>query len=155
MIFNFSESVGIIFPAQAPAVIINLLLQTRMDLKCEHIGFNVSDVKAMKDFYTNKLELELLDSQENFFAVRSGNVRFSFFGGAVKYPLNDDSTGMSMILRTNNIADTREKIVSKGINLSMDITEAPGFMKFISFEDPEGNPVHIGEYLADPLKKIV
>ncbi len=126
-----------------------------MDLKCEHIGYNVSDLKAMKEFYVDKLGLELLDEKGNFFAVRAGDVRFSFFGGAAKYPQKDDSTGISVILRTDNIAGARDKIVSNGIKLNMDITEAPGFMKFISFEDPENNSVHVGEYLADPLKKLV
>jgi predicted enzyme related to lactoylglutathione lyase len=126
-----------------------------MNLKCEHIGFNVADLKSMKEFYVDKLGLELLDEKGNFFAVRAGDVRFSFFGGSVKYPVKDDSTGMSVILRTDNIKETRDMIVNNGIKLVMDITEAPGFMRFISFEDPENNAVHIGEYLADPLKKLV
>lgn len=124
-----------------------------MNLRCQHIGFNISDVKASKDFYIDKLGLKLIDEKgENFFAAKAGDVRFSFFGGAVKQPTPpDDASGMSIILRTDNINEAKETVLSKGITLIQDIAEAPGFMKWISIEDPDGNIVHIGEYLTNPL----
>jgi catechol 2,3-dioxygenase-like lactoylglutathione lyase family enzyme len=126
-----------------------------MDFKCKHLSYSVSDVNSMREFYVDKLGLEMLDNGQNFFAVRAGDVRFSFFAGGKKYPIADDSTGMGIILATENVSDAKAHVTSQGIALLNDIIEAPGFMKFFTMEDPDGNIVHVGEYLADPfLKKV-
>ncbi len=126
-----------------------------MNLKCQHLSYSCADINAMKKFYIENLELELLDDGKHFFAARAGDVRFSFFVGGKKYPIADDSAGMGIILRTDDVNAAKENMVSKGITLLNDIVEAPGFMKFFTLEDPDGNIVHIGEYLSDPfLKKI-
>ncbi len=126
-----------------------------MKFECKHLSYSCADIKAMKEFYADKLGLELLDNGEHFFAVRAGDVRFSFFAGGKKYPIADDSAGMGIILKTDNVNDARAFVLSKDITLLNDIVEAPSFMKFFTLEDPDGNIVHIGEYFADPfLKKI-
>jgi catechol 2,3-dioxygenase-like lactoylglutathione lyase family enzyme len=126
-----------------------------MKFECKHLSYSVSDKKAMKEFYADKLGLELLDDGERFFAVRAGDVRFSFFAGGNKYTIPEDAAGMGIILKTENINDARAFVLGKDITLLNDIIEAPNFMKFFTLEDPDGNIVHIGEYLADPfLKKI-
>jgi predicted enzyme related to lactoylglutathione lyase len=111
----------------------------------------MSDLKSMKDFYVNKLGLRLLEEEEHFFAAAAGDVRFSFFEGAKKYPINEDSAGLSIMLRCNDIIKTRDEIAGKGIELLSDITEAPGFLKYITIEDPDNNIVHIAEYLKEPV----
>jgi catechol 2,3-dioxygenase-like lactoylglutathione lyase family enzyme len=127
-----------------------------MDLKCQHISFNVSDIEAMKDFYVNTLGMELLDDKPNFFAARAGDVRFSFFGGANKRNnFDDNEVGTGFVLRTDNIEKIRDELVKKGVPMLNDIVTAPGFMKFITIEDPDNNIIHIGEYLADPLEKKI
>ncbi len=126
-----------------------------MKFECKHLSYSVSDKKAMKEFYADKLELELLDDGPHFFAVRAGDVRFSFFAGGKRYSIADDSAGMGIVLKTDDVFKAKEFITSKQIILLSDIIEAPGFMKFFTLEDPDGNIIHIGEYLADPfLKKI-
>lgn len=126
-----------------------------MKFECKHLSYSVSDKNAMKEFYADKLGLELLDDGEHFFAVRAGDVRFSFFAGGKKYPIADDAAGMGIILKTENVNDARAFVLSKDITLLNDVVEAPNFMKFFTLEDPDGNIVHIGEYLSDPfLKKI-
>ena len=124
-----------------------------MDLKCEHIGVNVSDIKQMKEFYLNLMGFKLIEETDSFFAAKAGDVRFSFFSGAKKYAINDDATGISIILRTGNVIETRDELVKKGIVLLSDIIEAGGFLKFFTIEDPDNNIIHIGEYLKDPLGK--
>lgn len=126
-----------------------------MKFECKHLSYSVSDKNAMKEFYADKLGLELLDDGEHFFAVRAGDIRFSFFAGGKKYPVADDAAGMGIILKTENVSEARAFVLSKDITLLNDIVEAPNFMKFFTLEDPDGNIVHIGEYLSDPfLKKI-
>jgi predicted enzyme related to lactoylglutathione lyase len=111
----------------------------------------MSDKKAMREFYINKLGLDMLEEEEHFFAAAAGDVRFSFFEGAKKYPINEDAAGISIILRCNDITKKRDEIVNKGIKLLSDITEAPGFMKYLTIEDPDNNIVHIAEYLREPV----
>jgi len=118
-----------------------------MKFELKHLSYNVSDLKASKDFYVNKLEFDELDSTEHFFAAKTGNIRFSFFPGAKKYPIADDAAGMGIILAVDNIQEAKEFIMGNGISLLNDIVEAPGFMKFFTVEDPDGNIIHFGEYL--------
>ena len=122
-----------------------------MSLKCQHVVISMSDKKAMKEFYIDKLGLGLLEEEEHFFAASAGAVRFSFFAGAKKYPINEDATSVSIILRTDDIKRTKEELLSKGIRLLSDINEAPGFMKYLNIEDPDNNLVYIGEYYRDPV----
>ena len=122
-----------------------------MNLKCQHVVFSMSDKKAMKRFYIDKLGLDLLEEEEHFFAAAAGTVRFTFFEGAKKYPINEDATGISIVLRCDDIGKTRKELVNESINLLSDITEAPGFMKYITIEDPDNNIVHIAEYLREPI----
>lgn len=58
---------------------------------------------------------------------------------------------MQIILRTDNIEAAKAELVGNGITLAQDIVEAPGFMRFFTIEDPDGNVIHVGQYLRDPL----
>ena len=124
-----------------------------MDLEIKHLIFWSADINKAKDFYVEKLGLEILESAEHFFAVKCGDIRFSFFEGAKIFDNKDDSTGVSIIFKTNDLQSTKAALISKDIILFEDITEAPGFMKHFSVKDPDGNLVFFGEYLKDPLEK--
>ena len=125
-----------------------------MKLTCNHIAFRASDLKKTKDFYIKKLELEVLQNTSALLALKAGEVRLSFFGGYKKTSTaSKNKTGYNIILRTKNILATRNSLVKKKVELIQDITEAPGFLKFISIKDPDNNIIHIGEYLSDPLAK--
>jgi hypothetical protein len=39
----------------------------------------------------------------------------------------------------------------KGLHFPEGIKEAPGFIKFISTKNPDGNIIEIGEYLREPV----
>lgn len=124
-----------------------------MDIQLKHIGFRTADIAKAKDFYVKILGLEFIEEMgDNFFAVKSGGIRFSFFGGYKRtVPLEEDNERLSVIFQTGDIVKLKEDLLAKGIRLFQDIIEAPGFMKFISVEDPDGNIIHFGEYLRDPL----
>ncbi len=119
--------------------------------KCQHVVISMTDKAAMRDFYINKLGLNLLEEEDHFFACTAGPIRFSFFAGAKKYPINEDATGVSVILRTDNISAAKEELIAKGINLLGDVVEAPGFMKYFTIEDPDNNLIYIGEYYREPV----
>jgi len=127
-----------------------------MSFSCSQLTFRVSDIERSKEFYVTKLGLSLLDDRPNFFAVRAGDVRFSFFGGFTPASSGNEhepgsTTGLNILLRTDNIEATRNELIAQGIELAEDIIEAPGFLKFLTLLDPDGNTIQFGEYLGDPL----
>ena len=112
-----------------------------MKLTCDHIGLYVKDLDTVMDFYVNKLGLELIDNAEYFFAVKAGNIKFSFSTGEEYY--KKQKSNINLMLKTENLEKTRDYVVSKGIKLISDITEVNNY-KFFTIADPEGNKIHIG-----------
>ncbi len=115
---------------------------------CNHISMGCSDIERSFDFYVNKLGLPVLHRWPKMFAVRAGEVRISVF----QTDEVSTSGNVEIILRTDSIESAKDSIVNNGITLTQDIVEAPGFMRFLSLKDPDGNVLHIGEYLRDPLE---
>ncbi len=114
---------------------------------CNHISMSCSDIERSFDFYVNKLGLTLLHRWPKMFAVRAGEVRISVFQASEI----SASGNIEIILRTDNIETAKVTITNNNIPITQDIVEAPGFMRFLSVQDQEGNVRQIGEYLRDPL----
>ena len=115
---------------------------------CNHLVIQTPDIARARAFYIEKLGLTLLGGGEHYFAARAGELRLSFF------PSNEAPVGpgrIAVILRTDDVDAEFKRLTTSGIEAPDGIIEAPGFMRFFSFEDPDGNVVHIGEYLRDPL----
>jgi catechol 2,3-dioxygenase-like lactoylglutathione lyase family enzyme len=119
-----------------------------MKLSCNHITCITKDSRAAKDFYIDKLGLELLDDHGKFFSARAGDVRLSFFESN---EMRGDGN-MRVVLRTNDLEAVIQELAAKGIEPLEDVVEAPGFFKFITLKDPDDSIIHIGQYLRDPLK---
>ena len=115
-----------------------------MKIFCDHIGFNVTDLNIMKDLYVRKLGMELVEEFDSFYAVKAGNVKFSFGGGYKKNPKNEDSTGIVLFLKTADLFKTRDMLIERSVKLISDITDEKGY-KYLTIEDPDGNLVHIGQ----------
>jgi predicted enzyme related to lactoylglutathione lyase len=129
-----------------------------LNLEIVHVEVHVSSVEKAKEFYIHKLGLEFLEETPaaNLFSVKAGNVRISIFGG---YETNEaikaNQVSTHIIFKTNNIETTVAELSSRGIVFTSKIIEAPNFIKCITTQDPDGNVIEIGEYLRDPLKKVV
>src|ERR1700733_6550151 len=106
---------------------------------CNHITILCSEIERSFDFYSNKLGLELLHRWPRMFAVRAGEVRFSV---SQSDEIAKDGN-VQIILRTDNSDEAKAELVGKGITLAQDIVEAPGFMRFFTIEDPNGNIIHV------------
>lgn len=127
-----------------------------MNLVIQHVEIHVSSLQNAKEFYADKLGLEILEEipELNLVALKAGNVRISIFGG---YKPNTESsakkTGTHIIFRTDNIETTIDQLLARGVQFNGDIFEAPGFIRDIATTDPDGNIIEIAEYLRDPLSK--
>lgn len=111
---------------------------------------NVSDIDAAKEFYIEKLGLQVLEMFPKFFAARAGDVRISVFPGGRKLVEGQDS-GVSVILRTEDVDQTITELTSRGVLFEGPMGEAPQFMRFVSFLDPDGNRLYLAQYLGDPF----
>jgi len=121
-----------------------------VNLSCCHVMLTVSDIDVAKEFYLSKLGLDEIEVYPKFFAARAGDVRFSFFVGGQKHGPEHDST-VSVILRTEDITESVSKLAKSGVVFEGEVSEAPNFMRFVSFLDPDGNRLYLAQYLADPF----
>jgi catechol 2,3-dioxygenase-like lactoylglutathione lyase family enzyme len=113
-------------------------------LTCNHIGFNVKSLTKARDFYVDKLGLELLEETNMFFAVTAGKLRLSFTKDPEKLGKSELISHTNLMLQTRDLQKTRDELVSKGVVLKYDITDVNGY-KFFTIEDPDNNVIHIGE----------
>ena len=123
-----------------------------MELKLQHAVVRVTSIENAKDFYLNKIGLELLEESGSFFAAKAGNVRLSFFGGYEKpEALGDPKTGVSLIFRTDNLENAAKELEAKGIKPFGEVIDIPNFHKFLEYEDPDGNVFFLAEYKVEPV----
>ncbi len=128
-----------------------------MNLEIQHIEVHVSSLDKAREFYVDKLGLEVIEETPalNLFSVKAGGVRISIFGG---YEPNtnpfEKKASTHIIFRTENIEQTIEELKKRGVEFKGEIFEAPGFIRDIATTDPDGNIIEIAQYLRDPLKKV-
>ncbi len=126
-----------------------------MNLTIQQIEIPVSSIEHAKDFYVNKLGLQIIEENEaiQLLALVAGNVRLSIFGG-FKAVINRDlqHVGTHIVLSTDDIEKAFSALKGNSIIFDKGIVEVPGFLKYISTNDPDGNVIEIAEYLRDPLK---
>ena len=122
-------------------------------LTCSHLVLNVSDVKAARAFYVDKLGLEILEEAPKFLALKAGDVRISLFPGGTKLDMEKEAPNLKPILRTQDLDREVKRLRELKVVFEGEIQEAPGFMRHIAFSDPDNNMLFLGQYLADPLKE--
>jgi catechol 2,3-dioxygenase-like lactoylglutathione lyase family enzyme len=122
-----------------------------------HFEIRVHSLEAAKAFYVEVLGLEILQEAPaiRLLAVRAGAVRISIFADAAAADTEVASAaGGHVIFRTPSLARTIDRLRRAGIDVP-EVSEAPGFMRYVALRDPSGNLVEIAEYLRDPLRTAV
>jgi catechol 2,3-dioxygenase-like lactoylglutathione lyase family enzyme len=125
-----------------------------LNLSIQHVEIRVSSLVEAKEFYVNKLGLQVIEEVPaiGLLALKAGNVRVSVFGGfAHQDKTNENSTGTHVVFRTGNIIEAVAVLQKNSLQFPDGIKEAPGFIKFVSTKDPDGNIIEIGEYLREPV----
>lgn len=121
-----------------------------MQLSSSHFGLHVRDLAAARRFYVDQLGLPVLQDfpAMRMFAVRAGSVRLSIFADRT------DAGGpgpAQILLGTADLESAISEMKSAGVAVSDPPFEAPGFMRSVTVDDPDGNPIVVAEYLRDPL----
>ena len=125
-----------------------------MQIDTCHFEIHVHSLEAAQVFYVDKLGFELIQFKPelHLLAVKAGTVRISIFADASQQDVAAAGrAGGHIIFRTHKLSATIEALQSAGIDVPR-VSEAPGFMKYISLRDPSGNLLEIAEYMRDPLK---
>jgi predicted enzyme related to lactoylglutathione lyase len=123
-----------------------------MNLECCHVLISVSDLDLAREFYEKKLALPVIEDHPRMFAVRAGGVRFSILGGGDRRE-DDNPVGQAttIMLRTDNLEKAMAELSDRGVDFEDEINEAPGFMRYVSLSDPDGNELYLAQYISDPL----
>lgn len=124
-----------------------------MEIDTCHFGLHVHSLEAAEAFYVGLLGLSVLQRlpPAKLLALRAGAVRISIFYDSTVEEIREASrAGACIIFRTANLTEVISRLQTAGM-IAPSILEAPGFMKFISLEDPSGNRIEIAEYLREPL----
>ena len=123
-----------------------------MNYRLQHAVIRTTDISAAKEFYIKKLGLEVIEETGNFFACRAGVARLSVFGGYDKpKDLEEPKTGVSLILRVDDLDSAIAELRSKGVELKGNVIDIPNFHKFQEFEDPDGTILYLAEYYIEPV----
>ncbi len=126
-----------------------------MKLEVQHVEVHASSLTRAKEFYVNKLGLDLIEEIPglNLIALRAGKVRISIFGGFEKKPdiHREKYCGTHLIFRTNNLEKTVNDLKKKGVVFTTEIIVAGDFMRDVATMDPDGNIIEFAEYLREPL----
>jgi catechol 2,3-dioxygenase-like lactoylglutathione lyase family enzyme len=128
-----------------------------MELDTCHFEIHVHSLDAANDFYVGKLGFEVLQHAPaiGLLAVQVGRTRISIFADALQTEVGASvRAGGHIIYRTLDLEATIDALRNVGIEVPEKISEAPGFMKYISIRDPSGNLLEIAQYLRDPLGKV-
>jgi predicted enzyme related to lactoylglutathione lyase len=125
-----------------------------MELDTCHFEIHVHSLEAAHEFYVGKLGFEVLQQAPpiNLLAVRAGNIRISIFADVARTDVIASArAGSHIIYRTPDLDAAIDGLRKVGIEVPEKISEAPGFMKYVSIRDPSGNLLEIAQYLRDPL----
>jgi predicted enzyme related to lactoylglutathione lyase len=113
------------------------------------ISINVDDQDRALEFYTQKLDFELLDDQPMGEGERW--IEVAPPGGGVILALTKEGGAQSKIgksvqieFKCDDIQSTYEKLRSKGVNFTAELEEAPWGGWAAQFTDTEGNEYVLG-----------
>lgn len=118
---------------------------------CNQLVLRTPDIAKAREFYIDKLGLVLLEGRDGYFAARAGEVRFSFFRLKEASVPFEGEAPIAIMLRTDDVQSEFDRLSALGVSVLHEIQEAPNFMRFFTIEDPDANPVHICQYIRDPL----
>jgi catechol 2,3-dioxygenase-like lactoylglutathione lyase family enzyme len=125
-------------------------------LASNHFELHVHSLDEARAFYVDQLKLPLLQETPaiHLLAVKAGEIRISIFADrTVEEVTAAAAAGGHLILRTPNLEETIRTLHEYGVSLS-EVSEAPGFVRFVSTRDPSGNLIEIAQYLRDPLAAL-
>ena len=108
----------------------------------DHIYYWTRDMDRAIAFYTDVVGFPLVRREGGEWAeLDAGSVRFALHG-------SDEGAQASgtVVLGVDDLDEARWALEARGAVFDAYVGEVPGYARFATFRDPDGNPVQIIEY---------
>jgi CreA protein len=108
----------------------------------DHVYYWVRDMDAAVVFYAEVLGLPLIR--------REGAEWAEFDAGPVRLALHGterpETGGATVVFRVSDLEAERWRLEQRGARFDDHVGEVPGFARFATFRDPDGNALQLIEY---------
>jgi catechol 2,3-dioxygenase-like lactoylglutathione lyase family enzyme len=110
----------------------------------DHVYYWTRDMERAVAFYRDVLQLEL--------GRRAGDEWAEFDAGRVRLALHrtEEPTlppSGTVVFRVADLDEAKWRLGQRGVVFDGHESEVPGFARFATFHDPDGNPIQLIEYL--------
>ena len=112
-------------------------------MNLDHVWFFVSDMDRSIAFYRDALGLAL--------AMRHGDEWAELEAGGVRIGLHGSRDGASphggtVVFDVEDLELAKARLEERGVVFEEHLGEVPGYARYASFEDPDGNSLQLIEY---------
>jgi len=114
--------------------------------RVDHVWFWVADMDRAVDFYTGRLGLELRMRHGDDWAEMDGDgIRIGLHGG----PSADARPvpGGTVVFEVDDLDLAKAGLEQRGLAFDEHLGEVPGYARYASFTDPDGNAMQLIEYV--------
>jgi predicted enzyme related to lactoylglutathione lyase len=112
----------------------------------DHVYFWVADLDVAVTFYRDIVGLELVRREGQGWAeFEAGPIRLALHGGEA--PEAGGSGGATVVFRVEDLDAARWQLGERGVVFDEHEGEVPGFARFATLRDPDGNALQLIEYL--------
>lgn len=113
--------------------------------RVDHVWFWVADMDHAVDFYTGTLGLALRMRHGGDWAeVDGGTILIGLHGGVASDP--SPLPGGTVVFEVDDLDMARAGLEQRGIVFDEHLGEVPGYARYASFTDPDGNTMQLIEY---------
>jgi CreA protein len=110
----------------------------------DHVYYWVRDMDVAVSFYTQVLDLDLVRREGGEWAeFEAGPIRLALHGS--EHP---EVGGGTAVFRVPDLDAARWQLEERGARFDDHVGEVPGFARFATFRDPDGNALQLIEYAA-------
>lgn len=112
-----------------------------------HVYYWTTDMDRAVAFYEGTVGLKLLRREGNSWAeFDSGSVHFALHGEVEEHAVAPGGGGTA-VFEVEDLDSSRRQLEEHGVRFDEHVGEVPGYARFASFPDPDGNTIQIIEYL--------
>jgi catechol 2,3-dioxygenase-like lactoylglutathione lyase family enzyme len=110
----------------------------------DHVYYWTRDLEVAIAFYTGVVGLGVVRREGNEWAELDATpVRLAL------HRTDDDVLGSgTVVFRVEDLDAARRELEGRGARFDAFVGEVPGFARFATFRDPDGNPIQLIEYAA-------
>jgi predicted enzyme related to lactoylglutathione lyase len=111
----------------------------------DHVWFWVADMDRAVTFYRDALGLSLRMRHEDTWAeFEAGGIRIGLHGATD----HAATRGGTAVFRVDDLDMAKASLQERGVTFEDHLGEVPGYARYASFADPDGNSMQLIEYLG-------